>query len=184
MLKLYILKNKTILFKYTTVNSWFNSPFSCSQEKMPPLLSIQRDRRRCLHEAAGAWWDALLLQRPLQHMCAGRVCGELPAMYCNSTSTVFHLHILRIFKPFHMWDITLWCKCMNSSLAKLSLGETALNKIKLYSLAESRRKCSCPSSQPNPFPKSLWYLQAGNTTWEQCLCLVFLTSSHLLLRYT
>lgn len=113
---------------------------------MPPLLSIQRDWRCCLHETAGTRWDALFLQRPVQHMCARRVCGERPAIYCNSTFTVFHRHIFRIFKPLHIRDITLGCKCMNSSLAKLILGETALNKIKLCSLAESRLNVVVPVS--------------------------------------
>lgn len=108
---------------------------------MPPLLSIQRDWRCCLHETAGARRNALFLQRPVQHMCAWRVCGEfrllppkLPLVLCPSPSFSF----IGVFSEFSfnsfLCEITLQWQSMNSSIAQLNLEEISLNKIKLWSL--------------------------------------------------
>jgi len=52
-----------------------------SQQKVSPLLPVERNGWRGLHEAADAWWDKVLLQRPVQHLCAWRVCGK--CLYIN-----------------------------------------------------------------------------------------------------
>lgn len=47
-----------------------------SHQEVPPVLPVQGDRGRGLHEAAGARRNALLLQGRLQHLRARGVRGE------------------------------------------------------------------------------------------------------------
>lgn len=97
----YFTNKITVVCKYATFcTKSIECSVFCSQEKMPPLLPIQRDGRCGVHETAGAWRDTLFLQRSVQHMCAGRVCGEsarlprkLPVLSCSSALTVAHLHV-------------------------------------------------------------------------------------------
>lgn len=50
----------------------------CSEQEMPPLLPVKGDGGRGVHEAAGARWDAVLLQRRLQYLRAWGMCGKDP----------------------------------------------------------------------------------------------------------
>lgn len=98
---------------------------------MPPLLPVQRDGRCGVHETAGAWRDTLFLQRPVQHMCAGRVCGEsarlprkLPVLSCSSALTVAHLHVFERWWP---WLICKICRIYDElRKPKLNVGEISL----------------------------------------------------------
>ena len=144
---------------------------------MPPLLSIQRDWRCCLYETAGARWDALFLQRPVQHMCARRVCGEfrllppkLPTVLCHSPFLLIHRHIFRIFFNSFLCEITLQWESMNSSVAQLNLEEIALNKIKLWSPEKVFQYLICFSHfQSNAF-QGIPEASGLGIQLEPCLC--------------
>lgn len=44
---------------------------------MSPVLPVEGDERCGVHEAAGARWHTVLLQRSVQHLCARGMCGKL-----------------------------------------------------------------------------------------------------------
>ena len=162
-----ILYFKNKLYCWNTpfyINSWFNFPSYAAKKRchlycqsketgdVAYLKQLVHDGTRCSYKDPYS-------------ICVRGECVVRALRCCASALANIHLHVFQVFKPFLICEITLWCECMSSSVAKLNLGETALNKIKLCSLAKWIFKYNFPNSKPR-YSDVCWLgIQFGNNAF-------------------